>query len=159
MNKPILMVEDEEHDVLFMQMAMEGAKVKNPLKVVRDGREAMSYLSGSGKYSNRVRFPMPGLVLLDLKLPEVPGLEVLKWFREQRAFDDIPVIVFSSSNQDFDVDSAYDLGANAYMVKPAYKELLELVRRLKIYWLDTDAPRLESAEWQSIIIPPRNGMR
>jgi CheY-like chemotaxis protein len=160
MDKPILLVEDEEHDVLFMRLAMEGAGVRNPLIVVDDGQQAISYLSGSGKFEDRQRYPLPGLVLLDLKLPEIPGLEVLKWIREHSVFDDLPVIVFSSSNQEFDVENAYRLGANAYLVKPAYRELLELVRRIKLYWLDMDAPPLDCIDWASIVIPPpRNGTR
>lgn len=158
MTKPILLVEDEEHDILFMQMALQKAGVNNYLALARDGKEAIQYLAGTGKYHDRTLHPLPGLVLLDLKLPEIPGLEVLRWIRERPQFSTTPVIVFSSSNQDFDVDSAYQLGANAYVIKPGYMELLEIVRCIKIYWLDMDAPPLDCPEWLSIIVPPERNL-
>ena len=81
MRKPILLVEDEEHDVLFMRLALEEATVESHLSVVRDGREAIAYLKRDGEFANRQEFPLPGLVLLALRLPRLPGLEVLKWIR------------------------------------------------------------------------------
>jgi CheY-like chemotaxis protein len=159
MNKPILLVEDEEHDVLFIRIAMEDAGVKNSLSVVRDGREAMAYLSGDGKFANRQEFPAPGLVLLDLRLPRVPGLEVLKWMRTQPAWTQLPVIVYSSSDQDSDIESAYRLGANAYLVKTSQPlERLEIIRRVKRYWLDSNGPPPGCEDWlfmNALRLPPR----
>jgi CheY-like chemotaxis protein len=151
MRKPILLVEDEEHDVLFMQLAMEDAGVESHLSVVRDGREAIAYLKGDGKFANRQEFPLPGLVLLDLRLPHVPGLDVLKWIRGQSGFAQLPVIVYSSSDQDSDVESAYSLGANAYLVKTSRPaERVEIVRRIKRYWLDMNGPPADCQDWLSM---------
>jgi CheY-like chemotaxis protein len=141
MNKAVLLVEDEDHDVLFMQIAFEEAGVENHLSVVCDGREAIDYLQGEGKFAERQQFPLPGLVLLDLRIPRVPGLEVLKWIRQQPPFAQLPVIVCSSSDQDSDVDTAYRLGANGYVVKPSrITQRVELVRLIKKYWLDMKEP-------------------
>lgn len=153
MPKPILLVEDEEHDVLFLQIALEQAEVTNPLVVVKDGREAIAYLKGDGKFADRQQYPLPRLVLLDLRLPRVPGLDVLKWIRQQPDFAQLPVIVCTSSDQDTDVDTAYQLGANAYVVKPSrLAERLELVRRIKKYWLEMNAPPPDCKEWLSITV-------
>ena len=153
MNQPIFLVEDEEHDVLFMRMALERAGVKNPLAVAGDGREAIAYLSGEGKFCNRDEHPLPVLVLLDLRLPQIPGLEVLKWIRLQPAFTHLPVIICSSSRQDSDVKVARQLGANAYIVKPSHPaQLLEIVRRIKKYWLDSNGPPPDCKDWLSITV-------
>jgi CheY-like chemotaxis protein len=134
--RPILYVEDEENDVLFMRSAWKKAGLLNPLKVVMDGEQAMEYLSGRGQFANRDEFPMPTLVLLDLKLPKVCGLEVLKWIREQPAIHSLPVIVLSSSNKPQDVGTAYQLRVNAYLVKPSHTQgLIEMVAGLKDFWL------------------------
>jgi CheY-like chemotaxis protein len=152
--KTILQVEDEEHDVMFLQYALEQAQVNNPLAVVRDGREAIEYLKGEGNYGGRQKYPLPGLVLLDLRLPRLPGLEVLRWIREQPDFAKLPVLVLSSSDQDQDVDASYRRGANGYIVKPASPgQLVEVVRLVKKYWLEKDGPPAECAEWASILVP------
>jgi DNA-binding response OmpR family regulator len=152
---PILQVEDEEHDVIFLQYALERAQVKNPLAVVRDGREAIAYLRGEGRFADRQDYPLPGLVLLDLRLPW-PGLEVLRWTRAQPEFAKLPVLVLSSSDQDADVDAAYRLGANGYIVKPsAPGQLVEIVRRIKKYWLEKEGPPAGCVEWSTIFVPQR----
>jgi len=156
--KPVLQVEDEEHDVIFMQLAFEQAAVSHPLAVVSDGQEAIAYLQGEGKFSNRQAYPLPALVLLDLKLPRVPSLEVLQWIRAQPALGSVPVLIISSSDQDADVEAAYRLGADAYIVKPAAPaELLRIVRRIKKYWLEMAGPPPGCADWLSITVPRRAG--
>jgi DNA-binding response OmpR family regulator len=156
--KAILQVEDEEHDVIFMQLALERAEVKNPLIVVRDGQEAMDYFKGAGKFGDRREYPLPGLVLLDLRLPRVPGLEVLRWVRAQPALVHVPVLSMSSSDQDADVEGAYRFGVDAYLVKPADPaELLEIVRRIKKYWLDQDGPPPGCEDWLRVTIPRPTG--
>ena len=136
MKKAILLVEDEDDDVLFMKMAMEKAGITHPLQVARDGKQAIAYLRGDGLFANRQQYPVPQLMLLDLRLPQIPGLEVLKWTREQPEFEMLPVVVFTSSSQDADVERAYRLGANSYIVKPpSPDELLEIVQAIKVYWL------------------------
>jgi DNA-binding response OmpR family regulator len=136
MTRPILLVEDDSNDVFFMKLAMEKAGIANSLLVVRDGKEAMAFLRGIGKYADRDEFPLPCLILLDLRLPHMSGFEVLKWLRERSEFQMLVVIVLTSSNQDCDVEAAYRLGANAYLVKPANPgELFEKVKAIKDFWL------------------------
>jgi CheY-like chemotaxis protein len=150
-SKLILQIEDDEHDVIFMKIAMQAASVKNPVAVLRDGREAMAYLKGEGKFANRRKHPIPRLVLLDLRLPYVPGLKVLQWIREQPALAQIPVIICSGSDQDSDVKTAYESGANGYIVKPnSPSALTRIVRCIKEYWLDMDAPPQNCKEWLAV---------
>jgi len=133
--RPILQIEDEENDVLFLKMAAEKAGIRRPVQVARDGREGIDYLSGNGKFANRDQYPLPCLILLDLKLPQIPGLEVLKFIRSHPQLATIVVVVFTSSDQDRDVESAYRLGANSYIVKPANpKELVDIVSLIRGYW-------------------------
>ena len=131
----VLYVEDEENDVIFMRNAWKKVGLRNPLHVVTDGEQAVQYLSGEDKYAHRDTHPMPCLVLLDLKLPKLSGLEVLKWIRQQPALHPLPVMVLSSSNKPQDVCSAYELHANAYLVKPAQTDgLLKMVGSLRDFW-------------------------
>ena len=133
----ILYVEDDENDVFLMDHAWKKAGVLNPLKTVSDGEQAVQYLSGKGKYANRDEYPLPMLVMLDLKLPKLHGLDVLKWIREQPAIQILPVIILSSSSQPQDIRTAYARGANSYLIKPPHVDgLMELVASLKDYWLD-----------------------
>ena len=136
-NHPILYVEDEEHDVFLMRHAWKSAGVLNPVKVVTDGEQAVQYLSGEGKYANRDEYPLPCLILLDLKLPKMGGLDVLKWIRTQPAIHLLPVIILSSSNRTEDLRTAYARGANSYLVKPPNTDgLVEMVASVKDYWLN-----------------------
>jgi CheY-like chemotaxis protein len=137
MSKTILLAEDEENDVFFMKHAFTEVGILNPLQVVQDGKEAMDYLSGNGGYADRERFPLPCLTLLDLKLPRVMGLEVLKWMREQPELRNLIVIIFTSSRLEPDIEMAYQLGANAYLVKPSSPlELREIATGIKRFWLE-----------------------
>lgn len=133
MSGTILLVEDDENDVYFMKRAARQAEILNPLQVAQDGQEAVDYLTGLGEYADRQRFPLPCLVLLDLKLPRVTGFEVLKWIREQPALKDTVVIVLTASRLAPDVDLAYRLGANSYLVKPPTPDkLTEMITRIKL---------------------------
>jgi CheY-like chemotaxis protein len=133
----ILQVEDDENDIFFLENAFQEAKISHPLHVVRDGQAAIEYLSGTGKYTDRSQYPLPCLVLLDLKLPRKMGLEVLKWMREQAHLQIVPVIILTSSSQPTDVEAAYRLGASSYLVKPSgVYELFELIKVFKAYWLE-----------------------
>ncbi len=136
MSKTILLVEDEENDVFFLKHSFKEVGILNPLQVAVDGQEAMDYLSGNGEYADRERFPLPCLTLLDLKLPRVMGLEVLKWMREQPALKTLIVIILTSSRLGPDIERAYQLGANAYLVKPSSPpELREIATGIKQFWL------------------------
>ena len=133
--KTILQVEDDSNDVFFFQRAMKKAGVPNPIQVARDGQDAIDYLQGAGKFADRTQFPLPGLVLLDLKLPYVMGLDVLKWIRQQPEVATI-VILLSSSAAKTDIAAAYRLGANGFLVKPPEAgQLLNMTIAIKDYWL------------------------
>ena len=132
----ILLVEDNPDDVLFLRRALRKAGVSNSLYVVEDGRQALDYLAGKNQYADRAAHPLPLLVLLDLKLPYVPGLEVLRWLRNQPEFRGMIVVVLTSSDHPADVKQAYALGANSFLTKPSNPdELPELVKAVVEYWL------------------------
>jgi CheY-like chemotaxis protein len=142
----ILLVEDDANDVFFLRHAFEGAGITNPLHVVDDGQKAIDYLAGEGPYADRRRFPYPGLVLLDLKLPVRMGLDVLHWIRQQPKLRTLLVVVLSSSSDTRDIDEAYRLGARSFLVKPiSMDKRLELAKAIKLYWLELNqAPHLAS---------------
>jgi len=132
----ILLAEDDPNDVLLIQRAFQRNHVANPVQVVRDGEEALAYLSGQAPFADRERHPLPLLMLMDLKMPRKSGLEVLEWVRQQAGLKRLPIIVLTSSNQSPDINRAYELGANSYLVKPAgFDSLLDLVKNLDMYWL------------------------
>ncbi|BAN35673.1 response regulator with CheY-like receiver domain and winged-helix DNA-binding domain [Sulfuricella denitrificans skB26] len=132
----ILLVEDDTNDVLLFQRAYRKCKLANPLQIVGDGEAAQDYLAGSGKYADRESYPLPALVLLDFKLPRMSGLEVLAWMRSQTSLKRVPVVALTSSRERSDVNRAYDLGINSYLVKPvAFDNLMQLVKALGLYWM------------------------
>lgn len=136
LSKTILLVEDNPDDVFVMKRALKKAQITNLLQVVRDGREALSYLSGAGDHADRERYPLPFIVFLDLKLPYLHGFEVLRWIRQQPSLDASLVIVLTSSAESKDNERAYALGARSYLVKPPTPEALRAVMdSLKNYWL------------------------
>ena len=133
---PVLLVEDDPDDVMNVERAFRKAKLPNPLKVVTDGDAAVAYLSADPPYDDRIRYPLPILVLLDLKLPRRSGLEVLAWMRSQPDLKRLPVVILTSSTERNEVNSAYDQYANSYLVKPvAFDALLELVENVNMYWI------------------------
>lgn len=154
MTRPILLAEDEETDVIFMRLALEAAQVSHPLQVVKDGRETVDYLGGTGKYRNRQAYPLPALLLLDLKLPQLLGLEVLRWVRLQPELTELPVIICSGSDQDSDVETAYALGAQGYVIKPGRpSELEHIVSLMKKYFLEAKGPPPGCREWLAVNVP------
>jgi CheY-like chemotaxis protein len=141
MTQPILLVEDDENDVLFMKIAMEESGISNILQVAEDGQQALEYLEGAGKYADRQKYPLPCLLLLDLKLPYVPGLEVLRKIRGDCPFRKTIVLVLTSSREESDIEQAYSLGANAYLLKPPSIDRLNvLMRAVKDFWLSFNMP-------------------
>lgn len=131
-----LLVEDDPDQIVLIQRAFMEAKLVNPLRVVRDGAEAIDYLSGAGGFADRTRHPLPSLILLDLRLPKKSGLEVLEWLRGDPTLKNTPVVVLTSSSERADIDKAYALGVNAYLVKPVrFADLLELVKGVGMYWM------------------------
>jgi CheY-like chemotaxis protein len=113
----ILLAEDREDDIILIQRAFKKASLADPLMVVRDGEEALHYLSGEGPFSNRQKYPIPTLLLLDLHLPLVDGFEVLRWIKAQPEVKELPVIVLTLSDRIRDVNEAYALGAHSFFVK------------------------------------------
>lgn len=137
-DQTILVVEDNPDDVLLIERAFDKAKLANPLSFVDNGEKAIHYLSGAGQYADRSKFPVPTMVLLDLKLPRKSGFEVLQWIRADSALKVMPVVVLTSSTQGVDVQRAYELGANTYLTKPVGIDgLIEMVRTLGLYWFVT----------------------
>ncbi len=125
----VLLVEDNEDDVFIMQRSFHKAEVPNPLQVVADGQQAIAYLEGEGKYDDRQRYPLPVVILLDLNLPKKNGHEVLQWVRQQPGLSRNTVHILTASNRAVDVERAFDLGANSYLVKPSRVEALtEMVK-------------------------------
>lgn len=134
MSKIILLVEDSPDDVFFMKRALKLAGVTHALEVAEDGQQALDFLGGT--LNPQTPSPRPDLALLDLRLPLVPGLDVLKWIRQQPAFECMPVVVLTSSKVDRDMQKAYALGANSFLVKPSDStELVAMVKSLADYWL------------------------
>ena len=132
----ILQVEDDRNDIFFLEHAFKAAGITHPLQVARDGQEAIEYLSGTGEFADRARYPLPCLILLDLKLPRKDGFEVLEWMQGEPNLRQLTVIVFTSSARAADVDRAYHLGANSFVVKPSQlEERVELAKLIKSYWL------------------------
>jgi DNA-binding response OmpR family regulator len=133
--KTILQIEDDPNDVFFLQRAMTKAGVTVSIQVATDGREGIAYLQGAGKFADRTKYPFPSLVLLDLKLPYVMGLDVLKWIREQPGMTTV-VIMLTASGEEDDIMKAYRLGANGFLTKPSEAtKLVELVKAVNDYWL------------------------
>lgn len=127
----MLYAEDDENDAFFMQRAFRRLKRPETLRVVPNGREGIDYLRGAGAYADRARHPLPQLVILDVKMPELSGLEVLAWLRDRADLTSLPIVIFTSSTQASDLEVARKLRANAYIVKPSNAELLpELLGRL-----------------------------
>lgn len=131
----ILLAEDEQNDVFLIQRAFQKAQLLNPIRAVSDGQEAISYLRGDGDYADRERFPFPTLVLLDLKMPRLGGFDVISWVRQQPGLKRLPLVVLTSSKDGPDINRAYELGANTYLVKPVeFDGLVEMMRNLSLYW-------------------------
>ncbi len=145
--KVILHVEDDPNDVLLIGRAFRKAEMSVNVQVVNDGDQAVDYLGGQNAYAQRERFPLPALVLLDLKLPRKSGIEVLQWIRSQPGLRRIPVVMLTSSRQPIDINRAYDLGVNAYLVKPVnFDMLVEMLRTLDSFWLRINEPPLSVRE-------------
>jgi CheY-like chemotaxis protein len=132
----ILVAEDEEDYVLLIRKAFSEANIKNPVHFVSTGLEAMAYLKGEAKYANRDEYPLPELFLLDLKLPGFSGFEIIGWVRSQPGLSGLRIIVLTSSEQMKDVNDAYRLGANSFLMKPYdFVDLVEFGRFIREFWL------------------------
>jgi CheY-like chemotaxis protein len=132
----ILLVEDHEVDVFLLRRALNKAAVTNPIFVVSDGQDAIEYLEGAGAYADRKTYPLPALLVTDLKMPRMDGFDVLAWLQSHAAFDALPTVVLSGSGLEEDVLKAKGLGADDYRVKPHEPAALaEIVHQLHSRWL------------------------
>ena len=137
----ILLIEDNPDDVALTLRALRTHRVANEVVVVEDGVEALEYLLGEGKYAGRDLRDQPAVVLLDLKLPKVDGLEVLRRLRADDRTRLLPVVVLTSSKEEQDLVAGYSLGANSYVRKPVdFEQFVEAVRQLGLYWLLLNEP-------------------
>jgi two-component system, response regulator len=145
--KVILLVEDNPNDELLTLRALKKSHIKNEVVVARDGAEALDYLFGTGAYAGRNLDEMPQVVLLDLKLPKVDGLEVLRRVRAEERTRLLPVVILTSSNEESDLLKSYSNGANSYIRKPVdFNQFVEAVRNLGLYWLVlNEAPPCKNA--------------
>src|SRR5438067_11154573 len=146
----ILLIDDDENDIVLAKKALAAAEIENPLYVVRDGEEAMAYLEGMGKYSDRAEFPLPDLILLDLKMPRLDGFELLYWIRKQPHFKALRVVVLTSSEDVYDINKAYEMGANSFLVKPFdFENFPAMMRTLNSFWMQHSlAPKIERPKHQ-----------
>jgi CheY-like chemotaxis protein len=130
----ILLVDDNPHDVVLIRLAFRKVGIIDTIHLVKDGVDAMHYINGDEKYADRRTYPPPTLVLLDLKMPGANGFEVLKWIRSHEAFENLVVVVMSGSRDDADIQRAYELGANSYLIKPTkFEDLVKMMESLKDY--------------------------
>jgi CheY-like chemotaxis protein len=132
----ILLVDDRDDDLMVIKRAFTKARILNPLHAVTSGEEAIAYLCGEGKYSNRAEYPLPELILLDLKMPGLSGFDVLRWIRQHPTLKTIRIVVLTASDHMKDVNLAYELGANSFLVKPVeFDRFLDLANAINGYWL------------------------
>ena len=134
----ILLIEDNPTDILLIQRAFRNMNLPNvSLVVVKDGDTAVLYLSGSNEYADRYRFPLPAIILLDLKLPRRSGHEILAWLRQESELRYLPVVILTSSREKIDVNQAYELGVNSYLIKPVkLNDFSHMMHTFSQYWLD-----------------------
>ena len=139
--RTILLVEDNPSDIDLTIRAFEREHITNELIVADDGQQALDYLFGKGKYSGRDVLQMPTLILLDLKLPGLDGLGVLRCIRENRQTRRLPVVILTSSKEEQDLAASYDLGVNSYIRKPVdFMQFAEVIKHLGLYWLVMNEP-------------------
>ena len=139
----ILLAEDNEDHVILIKRAFVQARFVNSIQVVSDGVEAIAYLNGDGKYADRKQFPIPALLLLDLKMPNKDGFEVMEWIREQPALKTLRIVVLTTSDRVFDVQRAYELGASSFLTKPLdLRDFIQLGPAIKGFWVWTSNPNV-----------------
>ena len=139
MRKTVLVADDDVNDISLLKRAFLRAGIDVHLRVARDGEEVIQYLHGDGPYDDRDEFPIPRLLILDLKMPRTDGFEVLEWVRRQDDLRRLLVVVMTSSDEPEDVDRAYDLGANSFLRKPDdFTNLIKISQKLHDYWMETN---------------------
>jgi len=140
-SKIILLIEDNPSDIGLTQRALAKSHIANELVVIEDGQEALDYLFATGLYADRDATNLPTLVLLDIKLPRVDGLEVLRQIRANQTTSRLPVVILTTSKEEQDIGQSYDLGANSYIRKPVdFTQFVQSVGHLGLYWLVMNEP-------------------
>jgi CheY-like chemotaxis protein len=143
----VLLVEDDLNDIFLVKRAFKMAQLPTPLQVVTDGQEAISYVRGEGKYADRETYPLPHLIVMDIKMPRKDGFEVLEWVKSSATLRRIPVVIVSASGNPSDINRSYELGANAYMIKPVnFRAVERLFSSITHYWaVECAKPELQPA--------------
>lgn len=150
----ILLVEDNPVDVELTLRALQRHKVSNPIVVARDGEEALDYVHRRGRFAAEAS--VPGLILLDIRLPKVDGIEVLREIKGHPVYRTVPVVMLTTSQEEADVRTSYELGANSYILKPVdFDKFLEVVGRIDLYWLLTNVPPPAAATRRPGLWPPK----
>ena len=141
----VVLVEDNPDDRFLFERAWRGAGIKNPLRMLEDGQKALDYLFGTGEFADRAQHPLPGLILLDIKMPGLSGLDVLERLRGDGTFRSLPVAIMTASRSPDDIAEAYRLGTNAFFIKPSsVQELIDLLTAIKACWLRfNEFPKLQ----------------
>jgi len=151
----ILLVDDNPHDVVLLRLAFRRVGIIDPIKLVKDGAEAVRYLKGDGIYADRHSYPEPTLMLLDLKMPQTSGFDVLRWVREQPALKHLIVVVLTGSKQSDDVERAYRLGADSFLVKSTkFSDLVTMTQALKSYCSMASSAARNSAPLPKLVVAP-----
>lgn len=139
----ILLVEDNPDDIELTMRALRKGKIGNNISVVRDGEEALDFLLHRGEYSDKEKFPIPGLILLDLNLPKRNGIEILRKIKAEPILKRVPVIMLTTSKRDEDIIQSYDLGVNSYIMKPVeFDKFIQTIKNIELYWVLTNTPPL-----------------
>lgn len=137
----VLMAEDDEHDIIATRRAWKNNKMANPLYIVNDGEECLDYLCRRGRYAEPLCSPRPGIILLDINMPKMDGLETLKTIRESAEFRHLPIIMLTTSQAEEDRLKSYSLGANAYIVKPiGFDNFSEAIKAINLFWKLVELP-------------------
>ena len=140
-NQVILLADDDANDRFLVRRAFQRLGIENPLFEVSDGTEAIAYLSGEGQFADRTRYPFPGILLLDLQMPQLGGLDVLEWVRSKLTVPGLLIVVLSRNDEIRQVNRAYALGANSFLTKPgAEEELHGLIASFRDYWIIRNTP-------------------
>ena len=136
-NQPVVLVaEDRDEDLFILRRAFEQLGFQTPVQYVHNGEQAIAYLAGEGRFANRVEYPLPNLLLLDLKMPRKNGFEVLQWIQERPELNTLRTVVLTTSDDIFEVNRAYKLGASSFLTKPLnFTEFRDMIQAVHIYWL------------------------
>ncbi|MFC1601109.1 response regulator [Candidatus Sumerlaeota bacterium] len=137
----ILLVEDDENDILAVQRAFEKNSISNPLFVVQDGEEALAFLNHEKPYDDEKKYPLPDIILLDINMPKMNGLELLSVIKREERFKSVPVVVLTSSKREWDKIESYKLGVNSFMIKPVdFDKFSDAIVMINNYWSMTELP-------------------